>query len=109
MRASIPVRHILRNAVAVRTSVAHARSNSGGGGSTLMAIVRGSGAVSAAVDIYGAHDNSANIQTAVLLGQLTPSGTDVGADGIAIDASWPFIFADLTAITGNYVDVTEAT
>ncbi len=57
------------------------------------------GAGTATVEIRGSVDGT----TFILLGTLTLTWTSpaLGSDGIAIDAPWPFIEADITAITGT--------
>lgn len=70
-------------------------------GYTVQAIIEGSGAVSATVEIYGSHRNTNSTSLGELLGTLSPTGTDAGQDSFAFDAPWPFIFAVLTAISGT--------
>lgn len=57
------------------------------------------GAGTATVEIRGSIDGT----TFVLLGTLTLSWTSpaIGTDGIAIDAPWTHIEADITAISGT--------
>jgi hypothetical protein len=70
----------------------------------IQATVTGSGAVSAAVSIYGNNGNANS--GGVLLGTITLSGTDSDTDGFASDAPWPYLYADLTAISGTGAAVT---
>lgn len=68
------------------------------------AVVQGSGAVTATVEIWG---NTRNTDVgAVLLATITLSGTAIDQDGFAMDAPWPFMFAKLTAVTGTSAAVT---
>lgn len=66
-----------------------------------------SGAGSATVKIEGSLDGVNFIQLGELTGpDLAWTSPAVGADGIAIDAPWQFIRANLTAIAGTGAKVT---
>jgi hypothetical protein len=71
----------------------------GRGPRSIQATVSGTGAVSVTVKVYG---NNTNANTGgVLLGTITLSGITTSAtDGLAADAPWPYLYADLTAISG---------
>lgn len=74
-----------------------------GPGATVHARVSGTGAVSATVIVQVS--NFDNVW--LTLGTLTLSGTTTASAGLALDAHWAYIRADLTAIagTGASVDV----
>lgn len=70
------------------------------------ATVTGTGAVSATVEIEVSCDGS----NWIVAGTITLTGTTSDTDGFASDAPWPYVRADLTAIsgTGATVDVYAA-
>lgn len=72
----------------------------------VQATVTGTGAVSATVLIYGSIDEPTDETDMVLLGTITLSGTNKDTDGFAFDAPWPWLLADLTAISGTGAAVT---
>lgn len=77
----------------------------GTGPKLVTAKVVGTGAVSATVEIYGrAGDGGSN-----LLMTFTLSGTTSDNDAAALEAPWPEIWADLTAISGTDAAVTVTT
>ncbi len=63
----------------------------------------GSGAAS--VDILGSHDGSANSWVKIMTIALV-LGTTQTADGDVSDAKWPYIAANVTAISGTDAQVT---
>lgn len=63
------------------------------------ATVKGTGPVSATVDIYGRNDDAT---TGVLLATLTcTSATNESADGLPLETLWPWIRAEVTALSGS--------
>lgn len=77
--------------------------NAPGPGATVQAAVTGTGAVSATVVIQ-----VSNIENSWLdLGTLSLSGTTTATQGLALDAHWVYIRADITGLsgTGATVDV----
>jgi hypothetical protein len=78
-----------------------------GPGATVHARVTGDGAVSATVVVQVSNYDGNWLN----LGTLTLSGTDTASAGLALDAHWAYIRADLTAIsgTGASVDVIMGT
>jgi hypothetical protein len=78
-----------------------------GPGATVHARVTGTGAVSATVVVQVSNYDGNWLN----LGTLTLSGTDTASAGLALDAHWAYIRADLTAIsgTGASVDVIMGT
>jgi len=69
------------------------------GPKVVRAKLTGTGAVSATINIYGSTEESTS--NGVLLGTLSPSGTDSAVDSFNMDAPWPYIWADQTAISGT--------
>lgn len=63
---------------------------------TYQAVLSGSGALSAAVEIQVSHDAVNWIVQAT----ITLSGTDFDTDGAALDANWPYVRAELTELSG---------
>jgi len=72
-----------------------------GPGATVHARVSGTGAVSATVVVQVS--NFDNVW--LTLGTLTLSGTTTASAGLALDAHWAYIRADLTAISGTGASV----
>jgi len=97
MSKGIDTKVLLRDAAAARVGAFHRLDNTDG--YTVQAIVTGSGAVSATVNLYGSHyENTARGE---LIGTLSPAGTDTGVDALTFDAPWPVVWAELTAIAGT--------
>jgi hypothetical protein len=69
------------------------------GPKVIRAKLTGTGTISATINIYGSTENSTS--NGVLLGTLSPSGTTSAVDSITMDAPWPYIWADQTAISGT--------
>ncbi len=69
---------------------------------TFQAKVVGTGAVTASIDI-GVSNDGVNFETA---GTIQLSGTTSDHDGLALDAPWPYIQLNVTAITGTGAAVT---
>lgn len=67
--------------------------------STYQAVVTGTGAVTATVNVYGSNDG-VNFNTTAL-GTITLSGTTSAADGFTSVAPWKYIRAVLTNLTGT--------
>lgn len=74
------------------------------GSKTLKASITGTGAVSSTIQIYGNNDNSNS--TGVLLMTITLSGTNSAVDGSVLTAEWPYLYANITAISGTSAAVT---
>lgn len=68
------------------------------------AIVEGTGAVTATVDIEVSNDGINACNTAA--GTITLSGTTIDSDGLTTDAPWRFFRANVTAISGTSAAVT---
>ena len=68
-----------------------------GPGATVQARVTGTGAVTATVVVQVS--NFDNVW--LTLGTLSLSGTTTATAGLALDAHWAYIRADLTALTGT--------
>lgn len=68
-----------------------------GPGATVQARVTGTGAVTATVVVQVS--NYTNVW--LTLGTLSLSGTTTATAGLALDAHWAYIRADLTALTGT--------
>ncbi len=69
---------------------------------TVQAKVTGDGAVTAEIDIEGSV-NGVDYET---LATISLDDTDEAHDGVALDAPWTYIRANLTAITGTGAAVT---
>jgi hypothetical protein len=70
------------------------------------ATLTGTGVVSATVNIYG---NTLNTNSGgILCATLNPSGTTTAVDGVAMDAPWPFMYADLAFINGTNATISVA-
>lgn len=72
-----------------------------GPGATVQARVVGDGAVTATVVVQVSNFDGPWLT----LGTLTLSGTNVATAGLALDAHWAYIRADLTALTGTGAEV----
>lgn len=71
------------------------------------ATVTGTGAVSATVEVWAANtDVSSDTTKGVLLGTITLSGTTNDSDGFFSHAGWPYVFGNVTAISGTSASVT---
>lgn len=67
--------------------------------------VEGSGAVSATVQIQATHDpNDANAW--ITIATLSLSGVTNDADGVVVDAAWPYVRGNVTAIAGSGAKLT---
>lgn len=88
------MRYLLKNASAV--SVGDPIENSGAN-RTFQAVVSGTGAVNATVDI----EVSNNRTDWLNMGTITLSGTSRATDGFAAAAPWAFIRARVSAISGS--------
>ena len=73
-----------------------------GPGATVQAVVSGTGAVSATVNIQVSNDGT-NFLT---LGTLTLSGTTSATQGLALNAHWVYIRGNISAISGTGAAVT---
>lgn len=93
---AVPVQTLLDSKTTVQTG---ALNTFWSAPKVVYAKVTGSGSVSATVNIYG--NVEASTSTGVLVGTLSPSGTTTAVDSISVDAPWPYLYADLTAITGT--------
>ncbi len=90
--------HLIRDAAS--TTTGGALSNSGGA-RTFQAVITGSGAVSATVEV----EVSNNGIHFLSLGTIEMTGTDAATDGFAADAPWLFLRARVTAISGTGASV----
>ena len=77
----------------------------GTGNSTYQASVRGSGAVSANINIEASDDG----ENFMLLATISLSGTTSATDGFISIAAWASVRANLTAIAGTNAAVTVIT
>lgn len=68
------------------------------GNRTVRASIAGTGAVSATIDWYGDHTESNS--GGVYFGTSNLSGTTTAVTGGTPDEEWPFVYADLTEISG---------
>ena len=66
---------------------------------TFQAIVTGTGAVTATVNIEVSNDGSNWLSTA--LGTISLSGTTTANDGFTSSAPWKYVRANLTAVSGT--------
>jgi len=66
---------------------------------SFQAVVSGSGAVTATIDIQYSNDGANWCATPG--GTITLSGTDVDSDGFTSDSPWKFARANVTALTGT--------
>ncbi len=73
------------------------------GRKTIQAVVTGSGAVTATVVIQVSNDPT--LCGWITLATLTLSGTTTATDGFAMEASWLYIRAKTTALTGTSATV----
>ena len=71
---------------------------------TFQATVAGTGAVTATVKIESSNNAVSWCSTA--LGTITLSGTTTSTDGLATDAPWKYVRANVTAISGTGAAVT---
>jgi hypothetical protein len=71
------------------------------GSKTFQAVVEGSGAVTAEVDIEASNDG----EHWLVLGTISLSGTGSDTDGFASSAAWAYHRANLTAVTGTGASV----
>lgn len=77
------------------------------GPKTVQAVISGTGAINATINVYGSHYNDTT--KGVLLGTLAPNGTTMAVDALSIAAPWPYLWGDLTAVSGSTtVTVTAA-
>lgn len=97
-----PIVSTLLNAVTTTQTGSAVAANRGN--RSVQATVSGTGAVSATVSIYGNTTNSNS--GGVLVGTISLSGTTSNSDGFISDSSWPYLYADLTAISGTSAAVT---
>lgn len=79
------------------TGASDAREAPGPGG-TVHARVTGTGSVGATVDVQVSNFPDGPW---LLLGQLVCSGTTTAANGLALEAHWAYIRANVTALTGT--------
>lgn len=68
--------------------------------------VTGSGAVSASVDIYGTAGGDNTTTLGTLIGTIALTGTTSDADSLVVNAQYPEMFANVTAISGTSAAVT---
>lgn len=66
---------------------------------TLEAIVTGTGAVGATVNVYGC--NTSRTTNGILVATLTLSGTTSDQAGSELLVEWPFLYAVLSGISGT--------
>lgn len=71
--------------------------------STFHAVVTGTGAVTATVNIEVSNDGNTWCSTA--MGTITLSGTNSFADGFTSQAPWKYVRANVTAISGTNATV----
>lgn len=93
----------LLNAVTTAQTSDSLRWGEGWGG-CIQADIAGTGAVTATVNIYGGNVNT--FSKAVLLGTISLNGTTTDKGGFYFQSVWPFMWADLTAISGTGAAVT---
>jgi predicted choloylglycine hydrolase len=67
--------------------------------STYQAVVSGTGAITATVNIFGSNDGVNFTTTAI--GTITLTGTTVANDGFATVAPWKYVRAVLSNLTGT--------
>lgn len=67
--------------------------------STYQAVVSGTGAVTATINIYGSNDGVNFLTTPI--GTITLTGTTLVTDGFSTVASWKYVKAILTNLTGT--------
>lgn len=94
----------LLDAVTANAASAAARCNTRAG-FTVMGKVAGTGALTGTIKVYGTMFNEAVTGKAVLLATLTLDGTTTGADASFIETVWPYMFVDLTNISGTSATV----
>ena len=97
-------RVVLLDAVTSTTTGSAYYNGNGDQQTPISAKVSGTGAVSATVKIYGSNQNTNS--GGVLLMTISLSGTTSDSDGDVIKTSYPFLYADLTAISGTGAAVT---
>lgn len=68
-----------------------------GPGATVQAVVTGTGALTATVVVQVSNDGAAWLT----ISTLSLSGTTSATQGMALDAHWVYIRADLTVLTGT--------
>ena len=59
----------------------------------------GTGAITATINVYGVHTNRNT--NGKLIGTLSLSGTTIVADALVSDVPYPYLYSDVTAITGT--------
>lgn len=84
-----------------QTSTAHSIL---AGRRALEAIVTGTGAVAATINVYGCNSN--RVVNGILLATITLSGTTSDQGGADMSAEWPYLYAVLTGISGTGAAVT---
>lgn len=67
--------------------------------STYQAVVSGTGAITATVNIFGSNDGVNFTSTAI--GTITLTGTTVASDGFTVVAPWKYVRAVLSNLTGT--------
>ena len=93
---------LVNNLMAHATSVGVGPVGHPNGDNTIQAVVTGTGAVAATVEI----DVSLDQQNWLPLRTITLAGTNVATDGFAFLAKWVFIRANLISISGTSASVT---
>lgn len=75
-----------------------------GWGGNVQADISGTGAVTATINVYVGLTSS--FSKAILLGTISLNGTATDKGGFSWASTWPFVWADLTAISGTGAAVT---
>ena len=73
---------------------------------TVNASVRGTGAVSATINILGS--NMPEADTYVVVATITLTGNNIAIDSFVADAPWAYTSAELASITGTNATVNTA-
>ena len=86
--------HLLRGATSAATG---SPISNRGGARTFQAVVTGSGALTATVEVEVSNNGTHFLP----LGTIGMTGTNAATDGFAADAPWLFLRARVTAISGT--------
>lgn len=104
MRSAISTTDLLKDCGAIGFGNVTAVDKGADGGAVVKASVRGTGAVSATVELWA--NTSASTTGGILLATFSLAGTTRDDDAVALTAPWPYLFCNVAAISGTGALVT---